>query len=45
MGMRQLSKEINNDGRMKVIEEIQAGLSKQTKVVARKYDASKSVLS
>ena len=43
--MRQLSKGINNDGRMKVIEEIQAYISKQTKVVERKVDASKSVLS
>ena len=43
--MRQLLKGINNYGRMKVIEEIKAGLLKQTKFVARKADASKSVLS
>ena len=43
--MRKLSKGINNDGIMKVIEEIQAYISKQTKVVARKADASKSFLS
>ena len=42
--MRQLSKGINNDGRMKVAKNIQDDISKQRKVVARKVDASKIVL-